>query len=357
MSCFHLSDGFHRAPNVETLSMAARGLFATIASWVGGELYETPGFDGVFDKRRCRMLGGTPRMIAELVSAGLFEEVEDGYRIVESRRIGGFDGSVFKNPDKVRAGRKGGLARSRRSNGEAWPEAETKQTMPDASSKNPSFLEAKPKQNNASASLLLQADGKQNSGNAQAAASSRREAKSKPQVAVTIPTPTPSTDGSEAESQAVAVADMIADTEHAIDRDPFGLCWGTYRPMAGTRTGAEAAFSAVIEAGVTPRRLYAAILSHNRSVEQGDEPARSQPSFQHWLERGAYKPLLPPDATPKPRAHTHSWSCRHVQQIMQPHESEYDHQRQGYEPSEWMLACQQKADQLNNQQETSKEKQ
>lgn len=355
MTYFCLSDGFHRAPNVETLSMAARGLFVTVASWVGGELYETPGFDGVFDKRRCRMLGGTPKMIAELVAAGLFEEVAGGWRIVESRRVGGFDGSVFKNPDKVRAGRKGGLARSHRSKGEAWPEAdmqaETKRTMPAASSENTSFLEAKPKQDNASASILLQADGKQNDGNAQAAASSRRQAESKPQVAGTIPTPTPSTAGTEARPQAVAVADVIADTEHAIDRDPFGLCWQTYRPMAGTKTGTEAAFRDVIDAGVTPRRLYAAILSHNRSVEQGDEPIRSQPSFQHWLERGAYKPLLPPDTTPKQRIHTHSWNCEHVQQLMQPHESEYDHQRQGFEPSAWMTACQTKADQLNHEEQ------
>lgn len=343
--------------------MAARGLFATVASWVGGELYERPGFDGVFDRRRCRMLGGTPKMVAELVAAGLFEQVEGGYRIVESRRVGGFDGSVFKNPDKVRAGRKGGLARSRRSRGEAWPEAdaqaerqaESEQTVTVASGENPSFLEAESKRDNASASILLQADGKQNGGNAQAAASSRRQATSKPQMAGTIPTPTPSAAGSGARpravsgSGAVAVADVIAEAEHAIDRDPFNLCWQTYRPMAGTKTGAETAFHAVVEAGVTPRRLYGAILSHNRSVEQGDEPARSQPSLQHWLERGGYKPLLPPDTTPKPRVHTHSWNCRHVQAVMRPHEGEYDHQRQGFEPSAWMTACQTKANQLNHE--------
>ena len=44
---------------------------------------------------------------------------------------------------------------------------------------------------------------------------------------------------------------------------------------------------------------------------------------------------------------------------MDPHEDEYDHTgslRDGH-PSEWWKACQACADELNNQQETSKEKQ
>ena len=33
MSCFCLSDGFHRSPQVENTSMAARGLWVTLACW------------------------------------------------------------------------------------------------------------------------------------------------------------------------------------------------------------------------------------------------------------------------------------------------------------------------------------
>ena len=61
MSCFCLSDGFHRSPQVENTSMAARGLWVTLASWTAGEAYErgAGGAGIVFDRRRVRMLGGT----------------------------------------------------------------------------------------------------------------------------------------------------------------------------------------------------------------------------------------------------------------------------------------------------------
>lgn len=363
MPYFCLSDGFHRAPNVEALSMGARGLFATVASWVGGELYENTDFDGVFDKRRCRMLGGTPRMIAELVDAGLFEQAGGGYRIVESRRVGGFDNAIFKNPDKVRAGRKGGLARAR-STPDGWHEAhaqadcqaESKRNMDAASSENTSFPEAKPKQDNASASNLLQADGKQNASDAQASASSRPSAKPKPQVAGTIPTPTPSTAGAEARAEAepaaVNVDAVAAKVEHAIDRDPFALCWATYRPKAGSRDKAEAAFTAVVESGVTARRLYGAILRHNRAIDHGDIPLPGQPGLQHWLERGLHIDYLPAETTPKPiEPHRHTWNCPHVKEAMKDHEHEYSHERDGYQASPWMNACQAKAQELNDKEQ------
>ena len=37
MSCFCLSDGFHRSPQVENTSMAARGLWVTLASWTAAK--------------------------------------------------------------------------------------------------------------------------------------------------------------------------------------------------------------------------------------------------------------------------------------------------------------------------------
>lgn len=357
MTSFAIDDIFHSDSDVldvleDRNGLAAIGVFTLLGSNCGREMYtHADSFDGGFDLNRVRRVAGNvtvakaKSLVALLETHRLIEPFGDGrWRICCRAGLAQYGGMQHPKQPKTAeeiadlhakraaAGKRGGVA-----------SGEAKRSKTDSGTA---------KQDEANSV-------KQNEANAKQFASPLREANEESSHTIpshTIPlTPTPS--AAEAEANAVAVAGVIADTEHAIDRDPFGLCWSTYRPMAGTRTGAEAAFHAVIESGVTPRRLYGAILSHNRSIETGGEPARSQPSFQHWLKRGAYKPLLPPDTTPKQRIHTHSWNCEHVQRLMKPHESEYDHQRQGYEPSEWMLACQQQANQLNNQQETSKEKQ
>ena len=343
MTSFAIDDIFHSDSDVldvleDRNGLAAIGVFTLLGSNCGREMYtHADSFDGGFDLNRVRRVAGgvtlskAKTLVALLESHRLVEPIDDGrWRICCRAGLAQYGGMQHPKQPKTAeeiadlhakrsaAGKRGGVA-----SGEARRSKTGTVTA---------------KQDEANAKQIASPFGEAN------------EESSHTIPRHTIPlTPTPS--AAEAEANAVAMADVIADTEHAIDRDPFGLCWQTYRPMAGTKSGAEAAFSAVIEAGVTPRRLYAAILSHNRSVEQGDEPIRSQPSFQHWLERGAYKPLLPPDTTPKPRIHTHSWNCEHVQQLMQPHESEYDHQRQGFQPSAWMTACQTKADQLNHEEQ------
>lgn len=351
MTSFAIDDIFHSDSDVldvleDRNGLAAIGVFTLLGSNCGREMYtHADSFDGGFDLNRVRRVAGnvTPakaRSLAALLETHrLIESMGDGrWRICCRAGLAQYGGMQHPKQPKTAeeiadlhakrsaAGKRGGVA-----SGEA------------RRSKTGTVTAKRDEANSV----------KQNEANAKQIASPFVEANEESSHTIpshTIPlTPTPS--AAEAEANAVAMADAIADTEHAIDRNPFGLCWQTYRPMAGTKSGAEAAFSAVIEAGVTPRRLYAAILSHNRSVEQGDEPMRSQPSFQHWLERGAYKPLLPPDTTPKQRIHTHSWNCEHVQTIMQPHESEYDRQRQGFEPSAWMTACQTKADQLNHEEQ------
>ena len=51
----------------------------------------------------------------------------------------------------------------------------------------------------------------------------------------------------------------------------------------------------------------------------------------------------------RPASHTHTFACQHVLEAMKPHWDEYDHEgsyRTG-NPSEWQLACQRLADELN----------
>lgn len=359
---FCLSDGFHRAPQVESLSMAARGLFATLASWVGGELYETPGYDRTFDKRRVRMLGGTPKQLRELADAGLITEVSDGvWRINESRRVGGFDPVVFKNPDKVRAGRKGGLA----SHG-----ARSEQQWESASSGNEADREAKPKQNKGFASNLLQADSQADheadrertastspsrtqadDESASVSASNLLGVCPNPQVAGTISSPNPSAPPGQADGkQAVTMSEL----EARILADPLAAIAGAYpKGRVGRRDQAETAWES-IAGSVDPKRMLGAAIRYSRACDQDPTLRRQTPSLAKWLSQGRYRDWLPePTSTPAPRAHEHTWNCEHVQQAMQPHEGEYDHRRDGFQPSAWMSACQKMADQLNN--ETRKE--
>lgn len=359
---FCLSDGFHRAPQVESLSMAARGLFATLASWVGGELYETPGFDGTFDRRRVRMLGGTPKQLRELTDAGLLAEVSDGlWRIDESRRVGGFDPVIFRNPDKVRAGRKGGLASHGFGSG---------QHRADASSENEANHEAKPKQDKGSASNLLQADyeadGEQTMERTPGTTPSGRQADDEsaspsatdvlgvcqnPQVAGTISSPNPSTRPGQADpDQAVDMSRV----EGRIRADPLAAIAGAYpKGRVGRRDQAQAAWE-TLAGDVDPTRMLGAAIRYSRACDQDPTLRRQTPSLAKWLSQGRYRDWLPePTSTPAPRAHEHTWNCEHVQQAMQPHEGEYDHRRDGFQPSAWMSACQKMADQLNN--ETRKE--
>lgn len=370
MSCFCLSDGFHRAPQVENTSMAARGLWGTLASWTAGEAYErgANGPDIVFDRRRVRMLGGTARQLAELETAGLVEPAGDGrWRIAESRRTGGYGMDVFKDPAKVRAGRKGGLASHGQRPERGWL---------DASSENDENREAEPKQGNGSASTLLQADAEQGESDAPSTppssvqaddeqkpsdASSGGQAPAKPQVAGTIPTPTPPAAHGQAPGQAAGqAAGVRVDLDAAataldrrIDREPERLIAETYRPTGGDPDRNRRAVRQTIDAGLDPKRLYAAVLAHTRAIDNGDLRSGSEPRLARWLETGAYRPWLPEPASVPERRHEHTWNCRHVRAIMHPKESSYSHQRQGWAPSPWMSACQECADRLNREEVTA----
>lgn len=82
-------------------------------------------------------------------------------------------------------------------------------------------------------------------------------------------------------------------------------------------------------------------------------------AFTLWLRRGIEGDYLtrrtnrPSDTTHTPEPHRHTMTCEHVQAIMGPEEHLYNHERNGFAPSEWMRACQAQADILNRQEHTS----
>ena len=96
------------------------------------------------------------------------------------------------------------------------------------------------------------------------------------------------------------------------DREPDLLVAETYRPAGGDPDRNRQAVRRAIDDGCEPKRLYAAVLAHNRAIDNGDLRAGSEPRLAKWLETGAYKPWLPDATIAKPRRHEHTWNCRHV---------------------------------------------
>ena len=72
MTWVRLDDGFYTNKKVQCLSMAARGLWATCASYCGHQLT-----DGVITARMVRQLGGTPVQIRALIESELWCETSD----------------------------------------------------------------------------------------------------------------------------------------------------------------------------------------------------------------------------------------------------------------------------------------
>lgn len=72
MTWFKVDDGFYDHPKIETLSMAARGLWVTAATWCAKQLT-----DGVIPAAKVRKLGGTKAQIHALIKAGLWIEMRD----------------------------------------------------------------------------------------------------------------------------------------------------------------------------------------------------------------------------------------------------------------------------------------
>jgi hypothetical protein len=75
MSWFRVDDGFYSHPKVLATSLAARGLWASAGSWS-----KDTHTQGVVLREALAMLGGSPELASELVTAGLWERTRGGYR-------------------------------------------------------------------------------------------------------------------------------------------------------------------------------------------------------------------------------------------------------------------------------------
>lgn len=158
-------------PNVQDSGMAARGLYVTMVTWCDHQMYTRPDeFDGTFDLKRVKNVGGTLRLVRELVANGLFEEVSEGVYTVVTRRGLAVFGS-FKNQKKpltpeeaaelhnkkVNAGHAGGKASGLARQAKA--EAKAKQNASDETKQTAS---TNVKQNEADAKQTASTSGKQN---------------------------------------------------------------------------------------------------------------------------------------------------------------------------------------------------
>jgi hypothetical protein len=75
MAWFKLDDRWHSHRKVIGLSLAARGLWATLGSWCASELN-----GGRVPEKVVKHFGGTPRLVTELVESGLWVRADDGYQ-------------------------------------------------------------------------------------------------------------------------------------------------------------------------------------------------------------------------------------------------------------------------------------
>ena len=269
-------------PNVQDSGMAARGLYVTMVTWCDHQMYTRPDeFDGTFDLKRVKNVGGTLRLVRELVANGLFEEVSEGVYTVVTRRGLAVFGS-FKNQKKpltpeeaaelhnkkVNAGHAGGKASGLARQAKA--EAKAKQNASDETKQTAS---TNVKQNEADAKQTASTSGKQNAST------------TIPNQTIPISSPNPSAPHTEAEPNRVPLAQL----EDRMLADPFTTAWNAYPSHTGSRKEAETAFHAATQGldglpPCQPKDLIGAVISYAKTVDQ----PRYAPKMSRWLRNGQY---------------------------------------------------------------------
>lgn len=265
-------------PAVQDSSMAARGLYATMVTWCDHQIYTRPdSFDGTFDLKRVRSVGGTVRLVRELVENGLFEEAGEGvYRVVTRRGLAVF--GSFKNQKKpltpeeaaelhekkVVAGHAGGKASGESRRAKA---------------------EANRKQNEADAKQTASTSTKQTGST------------TVPNQTKTMPSSSPDPSGPGSKQTA-----SVAEAEARALADPFATAWNAYPRHTGSRREAEKAWAAAVAghdgtSAVTEAQLIGAVIAYAKTV---DDP-RYAPNMSRWLRQGAYMDTMP--SQPKPYRH------------------------------------------------------
>lgn len=285
-------------------------------------------YPGYFDKLDLKDAGGTMKQLQQLIDMGLMEERGGGWRPVYAEGICKEPKTLTEEQREARrkAGSKGGRRKA----------ANQKAKQP-------------------SSNLLAnsQANGEQNSGETGSETSSKlledSQAKTwhKTDTYTDIPSPTPP----------ASISKQTDTPDAGFDR--FAEAYPGSVGAKGRKTEAEARalYAAIAGNPVELTRLQTALRRYKSAVNDGQIRSGHIPRLNTWL-RDQWETWAPEPITPT-RQHKHTWNCEHVHQLMDPHEDEYDHTgslRDGH-PSEWWKACQACADELNNQQETSKEKQ
>lgn len=326
---FIIDDQMADDRRIRRLPLATVGLWVKLcvihSKGVSMQSKDPSAYPGHFDQLDLKDAGGTMRQLQQLIDAGLMEEHDGGWRPVYAEGICREPRVLTEEQREARrkAGSKGG--RRKAANQKA------KQTSGDL----PENSQANGEQNGSKPSSKLLGD-------------SQAKTWHKTDTDTDIPSPTP---------PAGTAKQTGGDTP-----DHFAAIAGTYPGTIGvkgrkTETEARALCEAIAEDPVQLARLQTAVRRYKRAVNDGQVPQRQVPRLATWL-RDQWETWAPEPITPA-RQHKHTWNCEHVHQLMDPHEDAYDHTgslREG-KPSKWYLACQACADELNNQQETSKEKQ
>lgn len=329
---FIIDDQMADDRRIRRLPLATVGLWVKLcvihSKGVSMQAKDPAAYPGHFDKLDLKDAGGTMKQLQQLIDSGLMEEHDGGWRPVYAE-------GICKEPKMLT---------------EEQREARRK-----AGSKGGRRKAANQKAKQPSSKLLddCQADGEQNGSKTAGETSGNLlddgQAKTwhKTDTYTDMPSPTPP-----------AGKPKQTDTpESGFDR--FAEAYPGSVGAKGRKTEAEARslYAAIAGNPVELTRLQTALRRYKRAVTDGQVRSGHIPRLNTWL-RDQWETWAPEPITPT-RPHKHTWNCEHVHQLMDPHEDEYDHTgslRDGH-PSEWWKACQACADELNNQQETSKEKQ
>ncbi|RPH75613.1 hypothetical protein EHM76_01250 [bacterium] len=97
MPWFKVDDGFHSHPKVIDLPLEAAGLWAKAGSWSADQLT-----DGFVPNKILKHLGGKVRVAEQLVTAKLWEKVEDGYQFHDWKQHQPTKTQVLERRDKTR---------------------------------------------------------------------------------------------------------------------------------------------------------------------------------------------------------------------------------------------------------------
>lgn len=262
-------------PAVQDSSMAARGLYATMVTWCDHQIYTRPdSFDGTFDLKRVKSVGGNAKLVRELVENGLFEETGEGmYKVVTRRGLAVF--GSFKNQKKPL----------------------TPEEAAELHEKKVAAGKAGGKASGESRKAKAEANAKQNEADAkQTASTSTKQTGSTtvPNQTMSSSSPNPSGPGSK---QTLV---SIAEAEARALADPFTTAWNAYPRHTGSRREAEKAFAEAITGhdgmpAVTEAQLIGAVIAYSHGI---DSPQYA-PNMSRWLRNGGYLDHLP--KPPKPR--------------------------------------------------------